>query len=87
MSRTANTDNDGVLTQFIAQPASHFYQNTGDHFQERWKGPYSECLNVTNGYIVAGVTFRVNQPRPALNGGFKSEFEPPRLPAGYQWII
>lgn len=85
--RTAKTDSNGVLAQFIAQPTSQTYQNNGDFFQEKWKGPYSECLNVKNGYIVAGVTFSVNSPRPTLNNKFSSQFDPPQLPTGYTWLI
>lgn len=87
MSETARVNGDGILQDFIAQPVSAQYQNNGDSFTEKFKGPYSEMINVTNGYKVAGVTFSVGQPRPNLGSRFKSEYNPPATPTGFQWIV
>ena len=86
-NRTARVDGDGILQDFIAQPVSAQYQNNGDSFTEKFKGPYSEMINVTNGYKVAGVTFIIGNPRPSLGSRFKSAYDPPAIPTEFEWIV
>lgn len=86
--RTAKVNSEGILATFVAQPVTSTYQNNGDSFIEKWKGPYSEMRNVKNGYKVFNVTFSVGKVRPALpDNTWQAQFQPPELPAGYSWII
>ena len=86
-SKTASVNDKGILTDFIAQAASSQYQNNGDSFTEKFKGPYSEMINCSNGYVVAGAKFIVGQPRPNLGNRFKIDYNPPSIPIGYYWVV
>lgn len=86
-NKAARVDSDGILRDFIAQPVSAQYQNNGDSFTEKFKGPYSEMINVTDGYKVAGITFRVGKPRPNLGARFKSEYATPATPRDFVWVV
>lgn len=87
-NRTAKVDGDGILATFVAQPVTATYQNSGDQYVEKWKGPYSEMRSVSNGYKVFGVTFSVGKQRPNLTGSqWQSSYNAPEIPNGYSWIV
>lgn len=82
---------ESALDCMVLQPLDDYgtYNDGGNEsYVEIWKGPVTAMTNVTNGFNVMGVIFRVGAERPIIQGGrWVRRFDPPALPQGWFWMV